>query len=143
MTITIEEITHRAQLRHVRDRLDRIDEMRDAARLEDAGKTQREIADILHTTQPRVHRMLRGARTLGTTETPEEIILRAAATDSSREELVRTLSSLDYTFAEYAPHPHEGSLPGTWTQVGAAHVSGLLSDEEYQRVSAAVRPPTP
>jgi hypothetical protein len=116
--------------------------MRDANQLKQAGKTQREIADILHTTQPRVHRMLRGVRALSDAETPEEIILRATVDDTPRDVLVKQLSTFDYTFTKFAPYPHEGSVPGTWTQVGAAHLLGLLSDEEYESVSAAVKPPT-
>jgi hypothetical protein len=143
VTTTVEEITHKAHIRRVRERLDLLDEMRDALRLALTGKSQREIADILNTTQPRVGRILRGARALGEAETPEEIILRAIVDDTSRDVLVKQLSSFPYTFTEFAPPPHEGSVPGTWTQVSAAHLLELLSDEEYETVCAAVQPPTP
>lgn len=141
MTSTVEAIAHKAQVRQAQERLLLIDEMRDAHRLKQEGKTQRQIAEILRTTQPRVHRMLRGARALGDAETPEEIILRATVDETSREVLVERLSTFDYTFTEFAPSPHEGSVPGTWTQVGAAHLLGLLSDEEYEDVRSAVRAP--
>jgi transcriptional regulator with XRE-family HTH domain len=111
--------------------------MRDAQRLALAGKSQREIADILNTTQPRVGRILRGARALREAETPEEIILRAAVDDTPRDVLVTQLSSYPYTFTEFAPFPHDGSVPGTWTQVSAAHLLELLSDEEYESVCEA------
>lgn len=143
MTTTVEGIAHRAQIRQARERLDLIEEMRDANRLKLAGKSQREIADILNTTQPRVGRVLRGARALGEAETPEEIILRATVEATPRDVLVKQLSTLHYTFTEFAPAPHEGSVPGTWTQVSAAHLLGLLSDEEYESVCAVVKPPTP
>ena len=143
MTTTVEEIAHKARLRQVRERLDLLDEMRDAQRLALAGKSQREIADILNTTQPRVGRILRGARALPEAETPEEIILRATVDDTPRDVLVTQLSSYPYTFTEFAPFPHDGSVPGTWTQVSAAHLLELLSDEEYESVCAAVQPPTP
>lgn len=143
MTTAVEGIAHRAQIRQARERLDLIEEMRDANRLKLAGKSQREIADILNTTQPRVGRVLRGARVLGEAETPEEIILRATVEATPRDALVKQLSRLHYTFTEFAPAPHEGSVPGTWTQVSAAHLLGLLSDEEYESVCAAVKPPTP
>ncbi len=142
MSTTIDRIAHKAQIRQVRDRLNTIEEMRDAQQLKLAGKSQREIADILRTTQPRVHRMLRGARTLGDEQTPEELILRATLNKTAREALVKELSGLHYTFTTYAPSPHEGSVPGTWTQVGAAHLLGLLTDEEYDTVCAAVQPQT-
>jgi predicted XRE-type DNA-binding protein len=140
MATAVEDIARKAYVRQAQERLLLIDEMRDANRLKQAGKSQREIAAILHTTQPRVHRMLRGARALGDTDTPEEIILRATVHNTPRDVLVQQLSTFDYTFTEFAPYPHEGSIPGTWTQVGAAHLLGLLSDEEYENVSSAVKP---
>jgi hypothetical protein len=143
MTTTVEEIAHKAHVRQARERLGLLDEMRDAQQLALAGKSQREIADILNTTQPRVGRILRGARGLREAETPEEIILRAAVDDTHRDVLVAQLSSYPYTFTEFAPFPNDGSVPGTWTQVSAAHLLELLSDEEYESVCAAVQPPTP
>lgn len=143
MTITVEEIGRKALIRQARERLDLLDEMRDANRLSMAGRSQREIAEILHTTQPRVGRILRGARVLGEAETPEEVILRATVNATPRDVLIKELSAYRYTFTEFAPAPHEGSVPGSWTQVGAAHLLGLLSDEEYDSVCAAVQPPTP
>lgn len=143
MTLAVEEIAHKAQLRQVRERLDAIEEMRDAKRLSLAGKSQREIAEILSTTQPRVHRILRGSRALDEDVTPEEVILRATLDRAPREKLVKTLSTMHYTFTRYAPSPHEGSIPGTWAQVGAAHVLGLLTDEEYEEICGFVGPPSP
>lgn len=140
---TVEDIAHQAQIRRAHERLHRFEEMRDADQLKRSGKTQREIAEILGTTQPRVGRLLRGARALGAATTPEELILRATIKQISREELVEQLSALDYTFTKFAPYPHEGSVPGTWTQVSTAHLLGLLNDEEYESVSSAVKPPTP
>jgi predicted XRE-type DNA-binding protein len=138
---TVENIAHQAKIRQAQERLHRFDEMRNADELQQSGKTQREIADILGTTQPRVGRLLRGARALGDAQTPEELILRATIKRTSRKELVEQLSELDYTFTEFAPYPHEGSVPGTWTQVSTAHLLGLLNDEEYESVSSAVKPP--
>lgn len=143
MALVVEEIACKALIRQARERLGGIEEMRDAAQLSLAGMSQREIAEVLNTTQPRVHRMLRGAKTLGKSTTPEEVILRATLDGTARELLVKDLSSMHYTFATYAPSPHEGAIPGTWTQVGAAHVRGLLSDAEYEEICAAVGPPTP
>lgn len=139
---TIERITHHAQIRPVRARLDQIDETRAAVELNRPGESQREIADLLTTTQPRVGRLLRGAQTLGDAPTPEELILRATVEGAPRDLLVRDLQAHPYTFTEYAPAPHEGSVPGNWSQVNTAHQLGLLSEEEYETVRAAVRPPT-
>lgn len=143
MTLVVEEIAHKARIRQARERLDAIEEMRDAVQLARAGKSQREIAEILNTTQPRVHRMLRGSRALSEEQTPEEVILQATLHGAPREKLVKYLSTMHYTFAKYAPPPHEGSLPGTWTQVGAAHALGLLTDREYEEISDIVGPPSP
>src|SRR6266568_1244330 len=108
MTTAVQAIAHKAQIRRAQERLGVLDDIRDAARLARDGKTQREIAEILHTTQPRVHRMLRGARALGDAETPEEIILRATVNDTSRDVLVKRLNTFDYTFTKFAPYPHDG-----------------------------------
>ncbi|WP_210687465.1 hypothetical protein [Mycolicibacterium sp. GESEQ-9] len=142
MATTIERITHVAQIRRARARLDRIEEMRAAEELRKLGKSQREIAELLIVTQPRVGRLLRGAETLGDAPTPEELILRATVEGAPRDLLVRELRAYPYTFTEYAPAPHEGSVPGTWSQVNTAHKLGLLSVEEYENIRVAVRPPT-
>ncbi|GAA2410898.1 helix-turn-helix domain-containing protein [Mycolicibacterium llatzerense] len=142
MTHSVEQIAYKAHIRQIRERLNAIEEMRDAKRLSLAGKSPREIAEILNTTQPRVHRMLRGSGPLDESQTPEELILRAALNGTPREKLIRDLGTMDYTFSKCAPPPHEGSIPGTWTQVGAAHVRGLLTDEEYEEICGFVRPPS-
>lgn len=142
MATTIERITHLAQIRRARARLDRIEEMRAADELDKLGKSQREIAELLVTSQPRVGQLLRGAETLGDAPTPEELILRATVDGTSRDVLVSDLRAYDYTFSEYAPAPHEGSVRGTWSQVTMAHQLGLLSAEEHESIRAAVRPPT-
>lgn len=143
ITLVVEEIAYKALIRQSRARLNAIEEMRDAKQLSLAGKSQREIAEVLNTTQSRVHRILRGAKVIGKSATPEEVILRATVKGTARELLVKELGTMHYTFATCAPYPHEGSIPGTWSQVGAAHVLGLLSDEEYEEICASVRPPVP
>ena len=143
MSTPIDRIAHKAKIRQARGRLNAIEEMRDARQLKLAGKSQREIADTLRTTQPRVHRMLRGAQALGDEQTPEELILRAILNKTARDVLVKKLSGLHYTFTTYPTSPHEGSVPGTWTQGAAAHLLGLITDEEYDTVCAAVQPQTP
>lgn len=139
---TVAQITHRAQIRRAHERLNQFDEMRDAHELNRLGKNQREIADLLLTTQPRVGRLLRGAQALGDTPTPEELILRATVDDTPSDVLIKQLCGYQYTFTEFAPYPHEGSTPGTWTQVSTAHQLRLLSGEEYENVRSAVRRPT-
>ena len=144
MLTTIERIAHKAQVRDAQKRLARIEEMRDALSLEQEGMSQRDIAQALGTTQPRVRRLLQGARSFETTSiTPEEVILRATVEETDRDALVKELSSFTYTATRVAPYPHDGSVTGTWSQVSAAHRLGLLSDEEYESVSRAVKPPTP
>jgi transcriptional regulator with XRE-family HTH domain len=138
----VEVLAHEAQVRRAQERLLRIEDMRAARQLKQSGMTQREIADVLRTTQPRVGRLLRGASALGDTPSPEEVILLATVRGIPRDKLLRQLRGLDYTFTQFAPYPHEGSVPGTWTQVSTAHQLGLLSDEEYESVSSAVHPPT-
>lgn len=73
----VEAIACEAQVRRAHERLLRLDDMRAACQLKRSGMNQREIADVLSTTQPRVGRLLRGASALGDAPSPEEIILRA------------------------------------------------------------------
>ncbi len=138
----VEVLAHEAQVRRAQERLLRIEDMRAASHLKRSGMSQREIANVLSTTQPRVGRLLRGANALGDAPSPEEIILRATVEGTPRGKLLKQLRGLDYTFTQFAPYPHEGSVPGTWTQVSTAHQLGLLSDEEYESVRSAVQPPT-
>lgn len=130
-----------ALIRRARQRLDRIEDMRAAHRLQQAGKTQRQIAEILHTTQPRIHRMLKAAESADSErQTPEEVILHAAVDGTGRDTLVAALSDIAYTFTEYAPAGLDGSVPGTWNQVLVALGNGMITEEEYDRVAAAVKP---
>lgn len=139
--VDVAAIEHAATVRRAWERLLRIEEMRDVRRLAEAGKAQREIADLLHTTQPRIHRMLKATEGRPVdTKTPEEVILRATVGHADRRTLVETLKSLTYTFGEHAPYPAEGATSGTWDQVRHAYMTGLLSQEEYERVRDAVKP---
>lgn len=132
---------HREALqRQARQRLDILDDMRAAARVQVRGFNQRDIADVLATNQPKIHRLLKAIerRNGNLDQDPEEIILRAFVYDTSRDELVQTLKRFPYTFGEDAPYPHEGRIPGTWDQVMAAVLQDLLSDDEFAAVRAAV-----
>ena len=130
MSRTIEDIAHEAVVRRAQERLLLLGEMRDADRLRRSGRSQREIAAILRTTQPRVGRLLRGASALEKEPTPEEVILRATVDKTARGALVRQLCALSYTAAEM------------WKQVEEAHSDGLLRDGEYEKVRARVQPLT-
>lgn len=123
----VEQIAEQAIIRRAQERLLLLGEMRDAHRLKQSGKSQRQIAEILRTTQPRVGRLLRGADELGKAPTPEEVILRATVDRTSRSALVKRLCALDYA-------------SDSWNQVHAAHLRGLLTDEEHEKVRARVLP---
>lgn len=141
--VDVAAIEKAATLRRAQERLARIEDMRDAQRLAEAGMAQRDIADLLHTTQPRVHRMLRAMEGRESEAvTPEEIILRATVGDGSRAELVKRLSAVTYTLRQYAPAPFGGAISGSWDDVKHAFVSGLLTKREFERVRAAVKPPS-
>ncbi|WP_244927778.1 hypothetical protein [Nocardioides sp. W7] len=138
-------IAQRARVRHAWERLNRIDEIRDVAILARQGLKQREIAEQLGTTQPRVHRIqkLLALRGQSVEETPEEIILRAFVAPDGvpggvRRELIERLKALDYTFGETDPTGGDGYVAGTWDDVRRARAKGLLADEEYAEVRSAV-----
>ncbi|MBB2893462.1 hypothetical protein [Flexivirga oryzae] len=142
-SIEVAGVERGALVRRAQERLVRIEDIRAASRLRRGGRTQRQIAEILHVTQPRVHRMLIAAEAIGDGVTPEEVILRATVDGADRGTLVQTLAGLTYTFTEYAPGVMDGSRPGTWLQVEVAAASGLLTEDEFDRVRAVVQPPAP
>lgn len=135
-----ETIHHGALQRQARQRVDRVDDLRAAKNAADRELSQRDIADLLLTSQAKVHRMLKTIERRGGNlePEPEEIILRAFAYGTNRGQLLETLKSFTYTFGQSAPYPHEGRLPGTWDQVVAAYTQELLTGEEFDEVRAAV-----
>lgn len=140
--VDVKAVAEAARVRRAQERLLRIEDMKAAATLSETGKSQREIASTLSTTQPRIHRMLKAVEGHDRNVWPEEIILRAVVSKSSRTKLIDALSNLKYTFREHAPEPFDGSKGGTWDEVSSAYVSGLLSKKEYESVRETVRPPT-
>lgn len=132
-----------ARIRRAAVKLSVIDDRRAAARLFAAGKPPREIAGILLVAQSVVDQLLRAAELLGTDETPEEVIFRAAVDKTSRDALVEKLIGWNYTFAEYAPYPGDGRVLGTWDQVSFGYFYGMLSKGEYAQIRQSVRPPIP
>ncbi|WP_144661402.1 hypothetical protein [Paenarthrobacter nicotinovorans] len=133
---------HRGALqRQARQRVDLLDELRAVHNASSRGMNQREIAEVLVTSQAKVHRMLKAIERrpdVLSAGAPEEIILRAFAYDTPRLELLERLKSLSYTDGEDAPYPHEGRIPGTWDQVVGAFAQDLLTEREFNEVRAAV-----
>ncbi|MCZ9884728.1 hypothetical protein [Arthrobacter sp. B2a2-09] len=133
---------HRGALqRQARQRVDLLDELRAVHNASSRGRNQRQIAEILVTSQAKVHRMLKAIErrpSVLASQEPEEIILRAFAYDTSRPELLATLKSMTFTDGEDAPYPEEGRIPGTWDQVVSAFAQGLLDEAEFNEVRAAI-----
>ncbi|WOH18018.1 hypothetical protein IRJ34_16940 [Paenarthrobacter sp. GOM3] len=131
---------HEALQRQARQRVDLLDELRAVQNVANRNFNQRDIAEILVTSQAKVHRLLKAIERRGgdLSPDPEEVILRAFAYDTSRHKLVADLKAFAYTFGEDAPYPHEGRMPGTWDQVVVAVAHGLLSETEFQEVRAAI-----
>lgn len=140
MSPDMHQLHHEALQRQARKRLDELEDMRAAAQAEARGFTQRQIADLLVTSQPRVHRLLKAAshRSEVMQRMPEEMILEAFVHETSRIRLLEELKQFSYTYGEYAPYPYEGRVPGTWDQVVAAFMHELLSQEEFEEVRAAI-----
>lgn len=115
-----------------------LDERRAAKRLLDLGYSQREIAEVLMTSQAKVHRMLKFIELKGGAlpVEPEEIILRANAGEISRREIMEWLRAFEYSPGTDAPYPHEGHVDGTWDQVTGAYARGLITKEEFTEVEA-------
>ncbi|MCF3138209.1 MULTISPECIES: hypothetical protein [Micrococcaceae] len=131
---------HEALQRQARQRVDLLDELRAVRNVANRNFNQRDIAEILVTSQAKVHRLLKAIERRGgdLSPDPEEVILRAFAYDTSRDKLVADLKAFAYSFGEDAPYPNEGRVPGTWDQVVVAVAQGLLSETEFQEVRAAI-----
>ncbi|MEV4991619.1 hypothetical protein [Pseudarthrobacter sp. LMD1-1-1.1] len=140
MDSSLAAMHHQALQRQARQRVDLLDELRAVQNVARRGFNQRDIAEILVTSQPKVHRMLKAIeRRNGNLDLdPEEVILRAFAYDTSREKLVADLKAFTYSFGEDAPYPHEGRVPGTWDQVVAAVAQGFLTEAEFNMVRAGI-----
>ena len=136
----LRQLHHEALQRHARARVDDIDELRAAKQAADRGLPQRDIAELLATSQPRVHRMLKALERGGgeVPVTPEEVILRAVAYDTDRADMVEELTRFVYTFVEDAPYPFEGRMPGTWDQVVKALATEMITREEFEKIRSAV-----
>jgi len=72
---------------------------------------------------------------------PNEIILEATVKGSPRDELLSALIEYPYTFSQLVGDGTDAVALGNWTQVAAAHLGELLSDDEYRRITDAVQPP--
>lgn len=131
---------HRALQRQARVRVDQLDELRAVKNAADRGLAQRDIAELLATSQAKVHRLLKAVerRCADLRQDPQELSLRAFAYDTSRNDLVEALKAFPHTFGEDARAPHEGRLGGTWDQVVAAHAQGMLDSGEFDDVRAAI-----
>lgn len=136
----MQQLHHEALQRRARQRLDDLADMRAVLQAKASGKSQREIAEIVATSQPRVHRLLRAAEQREDVheKLPEELILEAFVEETPRDELLDKLKNFPYTFATDAPHPHEGRIPGTWDQVVSGYVQELLTKDEFVEVSEAI-----
>jgi len=102
-----------------------------------AGLSQRAIAKLLGTSQTNVHRLLRQSRAVDDRRGPREVILCYVAGEISRGALIGSLSDL-----ARGSHPEDGGdgyLPGTWDEVRAAFLDGLLAETDYEELRAALR----
>ncbi|GAP60672.1 hypothetical protein AHiyo1_42440 [Arthrobacter sp. Hiyo1] len=119
MDSSLEAIHKEALQRQARQKVDLIDELRAALNADRRGIPQRDIADLLATSQARVHRLLKAIERRGGTvnKDPEEIILRAFAYDTSRQRLMEELMSYTYTFGEQAHIPTKDEFPAPGTRL--------------------------
>lgn len=136
----IDRVSHDALVRRAMLCLNPIEDRHAAYDLHQRGRTQRQIAAILHISQPRVQRMLAFAKQHGDAVTANELILRAAVYGTNRHDLVDALSAMAYSFDE-KPATTASRQPNAWIQVQIATSKGLLTAEEYERVRDAIQPP--
>jgi hypothetical protein len=132
-------IHHDALQRAARRRIDVVDDMRAAKQAEERGLNQREIADILVTSQARVSRLLKSVadRPQLSDQDPEELILRAFAYDQDRRTLLEKLKKYSYSDGRVGPN-QDGYIRGSWDQVVLGFAKDLLSQEEFEEIRTAV-----
>lgn len=140
MDASLAAMHREAQQRRARRLVDDIDDLRSVQNATKRNLTQREIAELLETSQPKVHRLLKAIERKGgdLKKGPEEIALRAFAYDTDRSILVKELSELQYTFGEAAPYPHEGRTSGSWDQLLNALAKDLITKDEFEQIRAFV-----
>lgn len=110
--------------------------LREVVRAYDVGRSQVAIAAKLGLTQPGVHKMLVRARFTPEVgqPTPWEVVLRYAASEITREQMLDTLAGWTWTmtcFPDTGDPLSEAIERGSWEDVGRAVRAGYLSDDDY------------
>lgn len=127
--------------RHRKD-MDELDYRRELRRLDQQGRSQREIAKWLGIAQPSVLSALRTAAKVTmpldgfSGATPYEICQRYAAGFLDRTQLVDELTRFPYVKGGQTDG-HDSLLvdpPGTWSEVSDAIRRGLIEDGIYEEV---------
>lgn len=99
--------------------------------------SQDSIATLLGTSQPTVSRLIKRIEQAPwlLEPSPREIINQRAVGQIDTETMLNTLVSYSYAPGSYDPTGGDGFLRGDWRQIEDALVSGLITDEEYERVA--------
>ncbi len=140
-TLSETAVEREALDRIARANVDRFAEIRTAAHLAAAGYSQRNIARIMHTTQPRVHRMLAAADTNTLDFDLDEIIYRAHLDRTDRSDLIETLKNYPYTFGwRTTDTPLPEYVCGTWDQIPTMYDLGFLTLDEFTAIADHVAP---
>lgn len=123
------------RLSYARARLAEIERMRQVYLASLAGMPQREIAQLVHLSQPSVHRLILRARALGAEhESLEEIVLRRFVEGGSSEEMVERLIGFEH-WVPRVIDPVDGVLDGDSQQeLEELLDDGFISEEEIDRV---------
>ena len=118
-----------------------IERIRVVAAASQSGMRQREIADLLDTSQPDIHRVLRrvnsGSGIPGVS--PNEIVMRATVGEISRQEMLDTLRNMDYSVGQSDPTGGDGYLAGSWDQVKRLVGKHFVTESEYESLRLTLR----
>lgn len=124
-----------------KENLVEIERIRAVAAASQSGMSQREIADLLDTSQPDIHRVLRRVNSgSGIPEvSPNEVVMRATVGEISRKAMLDALRNMDYSIGQSDPTGGDGYLAGTWDQVKRLVGKHFVTESEYERLRLALR----
>lgn len=125
-----------------RARLDALQRGRRAVDLIDSGATPEQIATALGIATTAAQRLMRRRASLSGAVSPEEVILERAVGAVSTAEMIKVLQGMRYTAApppEAAWFDPATGSSGTIKQLVRAFQDGLLTEQEYERLSGSVR----
>ena len=132
-----DEVSRAAKVVRAQKELLHLVELRLIHQAAKAKTSQSAIAALLGTSQPTVSRIAKQIKQNPSIlePSPSEIINRRAVGQINTDAMMSTLLSYAYIPGQYDPSGGDGFLRGNWRQIESALITGLITDEEYERIA--------